>query len=87
MIVVLCESFRKAQDTFYEFVDALRDSGEWVIKEVWPSEYCVETDDDLRYIFIDEMYGHLFNPYKTDFVGADELFYTLYLNDMGENEL
>lgn len=83
MIVVLCETFREAQDSFYEFVDSLRDSGEWQIKEVWPSEYCVETDEDLRYIFIDKgckhIFDSLFGELYLDFVDKDAFFYTLYL--------
>lgn len=74
MIVVLCESFQHATDTFLYFLGMLED---WTIKQVFLCSNCVETDDDLRYIFIDERYESLFED-KTD----DIMYYEDFLDGM-----
>lgn len=53
MIVILCNSFEEAQDSYDQFVSFLDSFEPWSIKETYNAAYCVETDDDLRYIFID----------------------------------
>lgn len=52
MILVLCDSFGDAQDAYDMFVSFLENNEPWSIKNTWDAAYCVETDDDLRYIFV-----------------------------------
>lgn len=79
MIVILCPTFKDAIYSFYRYVFDLRDyMGEWSIKRLFPSEYCVETDDDLRYIFIDEHFEKAFEGMCADFISMDE-FFLVYL--------
>lgn len=80
MIVVLCPTFKDAMRSFYRYVYDLRDyMGEWSIKRLFLSEYCVETDDDLRYIFIDKRYEKEFKNMRADFITMDK-FFLVYLD-------
>lgn len=75
MIVVLCDSFEQAQDAYDTFVSFLEYVDPWSIRKTYNCSYCVETDDDLRYIFIDYRMRKLFykicNP---DCVDVEEFF-------------
>lgn len=59
MIVVLCKSFEEAQDGFDMFMDFLETYEPCSISKVFNYSYCVETDDDLRYIFVDRRFKKL----------------------------
>lgn len=54
MIVILCNSFDEAKDGFVRFMDFLEAYEPLNISKVFEYSYCVETDDNLRYIFVDQ---------------------------------
>lgn len=67
MIVVLCEDFDTAVLEFRYFLDFLNLCAERVL-HIYESANAVETDDNLRYIFIDHKFYKIFLPMKPDFV-------------------
>ena len=86
MIVVLCPSFAEAIDGFYMFLKILQDIEPWRIQYVYDASYCVETDDDLRYIFTDYKLASLYqNMLHADLIYSDaffELEYGLRMRDL-----
>lgn len=72
MIVVLCSSFEEAQFAYGVFVEFLDENYPWNVKYCHDAAYCVETDDDLKYVFVDYRFEHLFD--KSDVVDVDEFF-------------
>lgn len=71
MIVVLCETFEDAKEAFGIFLNYLN----WEcypIKQNFEACYCVETDEDLRYIFIDYRMKNIFKDITTDFLDVEE---------------
>ncbi len=74
MIVVLCESFQDAQDAFDIFVQFLEEVEPFSILEVYENCLCVDTDDDLRYVFVDYHLEHEFDKLTLDILDADEFF-------------
>lgn len=72
MIVVLCSSFEEAQFAYDIFVEFLEENYPWNIKQLYDAAYCVETDDDLKYVFVDYRFEHLFN--KSDVMDMGEFF-------------
>lgn len=72
MIVVLCSSFEEAQFAYDIFVKFLEENYPWNIKRFLDAAYCVETDDDLKYVFVDYRFRNLFN--KSDVIDVDEFF-------------
>lgn len=73
MIVVLCDSFENAKEAFEIFLDYLY----WEcypIKQKFETCYCVETDEDLRYIFIDYRMRNIFKSMTPDFLDVEEFF-------------
>lgn len=72
MIVILCPSFYDAMDAYDIFVSFLEHAEPFSIRRTYDSCYCVETDDDLRYIFTDY---RLRNVFRTpDTIDVDEFF-------------
>ncbi len=53
MMIVYCNSFQDAQDAFSIFMDYLETYEPFSITNVFEYSYCVETDYDFRYIFVD----------------------------------
>ncbi len=76
MIVVLCNSFQDAQDGFDMFMNFLETYEPFSIKRVFNYSYCVETDDDLRYIFVDYRFKKLALKFDDviDYVDMDDFF-------------
>ena len=75
MIVVLCNSFDEAKEGFSRFMDFLEIYEPLSIFMVFEHSYCVETDDSLRYIFVDYRFRNLFHSFDwNDFVEMDEFF-------------
>lgn len=75
MIVILCNSFDEAKDGFSRFMDFLETYEPFSISKVFEYSYCVETDDDLRYIFVDRRFKSLFHGFcKPDEVDMEEFF-------------
>lgn len=72
MIVVLCNSFEEAQFSYDIFVEFLDENHPWNIKCRHDAAYCVETDDDLKYVFVDYRFEHLFN--KSDVIDVNTFF-------------
>lgn len=74
MIVILCPSMQDAIDAFDIFVESLC---EWEIQRCFESSLCVETTDDIKYLFIDERFEYRFDRFREDIVSVDE-----FLEDM-----
>lgn len=75
MVVVLCDSFDDAKDGFDSFMDFLENYEPFSILKVFEYSYCVETDDNLRYIFVDRRFKPLFHTFdRPDEVELDEFF-------------
>lgn len=74
MIVVLCKSFKIARKAFETFVDFLKDNEPWSIVKIYDCSNCVETDDDLRYVFVDSRYENVFDRSKPDVIWVSEFF-------------
>lgn len=75
MIVILCNSFEEAQDGYDMFVSFLEENEPWYIRTTYDASYCVETDDDLRYIFVDYRFEALFKTFDNpDVIEMDEFF-------------
>lgn len=77
MIVVLCPSFYEAQADFEIFLKMMIDEyGEESVVDASRASYYVDTDDDLRYIFVDYRYEPLFRKMNgpIDIVKSDEFF-------------
>ena len=73
MIVILCDSFDDAKEVFEIFLEYLNREC-YVIKQNFKACYCVETDDDLRYIFIDYRMRNIFKDMTPDFLDVEEFF-------------
>ena len=73
MIVILCDTFDDAIDSFDIFVSYLEEHDPWCIRKVYEPSYCVETNDDLRYIFVDFRMVKYFH-FTDDIYGVDEFF-------------
>lgn len=52
MIIILCDSYQDAKDSYDIFMDYLEHSEPWEIRVTYDNCLCVETWDDLRYLFI-----------------------------------
>lgn len=74
MIVILCESFQDAINSFRYFLHFLEDNEPWSILQVWEKCQCVETDENLRYIFVDYRFEHAFDNCHPDIVDAGNFF-------------
>lgn len=75
MVLVLCDSFKEAQDAFSDFMTFLERCDPLSIFKVFEYSYCVETDDNFRYIFIDRRLKSLFHTFDSpDEVEMPEFF-------------
>lgn len=74
MIVVLCETFEEAQLSYHVYLDYLSEVMPWVIKRIFGKCFCVETDDNLRYIFIHKGFSSVFEKLNPDFIDRDDFF-------------
>ena len=82
MIVILCKSWKAACEAYRLFLDFLEDNEPWSIRGVDKHGNCVETDDDLRYVFVDYRMEHVFDDLRPDvidlldfFEGINELYF------------
>lgn len=83
MIVVLCDSFEEAVSAFKIFLDFLLNNEPWHRLKIFDYANMVETDDNLRYIFVSYEYSETFKNMKPDLVdlydflnGIDEFYYS-----------
>lgn len=74
MIVILCDTFYDACEAFLAFWEYVEIGLGENITNVWKSENCLETDDDLRYIFIDYRWLSAFLSMKPDVLDVEEFF-------------
>lgn len=86
MIVVLCNSFWDVKDAYDCFVTFLEENEPWSIVETYDAAYCVETDDDLRFIFVDYRMQNLFKDMTPDYIDMVEFFEGLEDYYPGTNE-
>lgn len=63
MIIIFCDSFEDAQFAYEAFIDFLEEYEPYRIKKAYDAAYCVETDDDLRFIFVDYRFKPLFHTF------------------------
>lgn len=74
MIVILCDSFYDACEAFLVFWEYVEFGLGENIVNVWESENCLETDDNLRYIFIDYRWEPAFRKMTPDIIDIEEFF-------------
>lgn len=75
LIVVLCNSFDDAEESFAKFMDFLETYEHLSIFKVFEYSYCVETDDNIKYIFVDYRFENLFIAFENvDILYSDEFF-------------
>lgn len=74
MIVILCPSYRMACDAFDIFVQFLEGYEPQAIQKKFESGNCIETDDDLRYMFVDARLEHVFDGLRPDVMTVGEFF-------------
>lgn len=74
MVIITCDDYEQAAGAFRYFFDILNYNDPWFIKNVFKHSLCVETDDVLRYIFVDHRYVSALEELKPDILDADEFF-------------
>lgn len=74
MIVILCKSYKEACRAYEFFIEFLLDNEPWAIRKQFEHENCVETDDDLRYIFVDRRVEKVFEKMRPDIVEVQQFF-------------
>lgn len=81
LVVVLCESFTRACLAFREFVAYIQELNgdlhpyhQIDIREIYDHCNCVETDEDLRYLFVDYRMKEKLAPITPDILWDDEFF-------------
>lgn len=75
MIAILCDSFEETQDAFDVFVSFLEKNDSCSIKSIDDASYCVETDDDLKYVFADYRFESLFRTFEcVDIINENDFF-------------
>lgn len=78
MVVILCESFEAAFNSFTIFLSYLYNDCPEEVRKVYEHCYCVEMWDDLRYIFVDYRMEHAFDDMKPDIVDDFVFFDGMY---------
>lgn len=74
IIVVLCDSFYAAMAAYDIFIEYLKIVEPFSIRKEYKECYCVETDDDLRYIFVDYRMKNVFKNMTPDYLDVAEFF-------------
>lgn len=74
LVVICCRTYKTACEAFKLFLEFLNDNEPWSISKIFEHENCVETDDDLRYIFIDYRFEKVFENMKPDIIDVQEFF-------------
>lgn len=74
MIVILCDSFRDANEAYDIFVSVLERNEPWNIRKSYNESLCIETEEDLRYIFVDWRMKEVFKNVTPDFLDEEEFF-------------
>lgn len=77
MVVILCDSDRDAKNAFLEYLDILEYYDCTLIKNVYYSSYCIDTDEDLRYVFIYWRFRDLFKDSDPDYIWQGDFFENL----------
>lgn len=77
MIVILCDDFWQAVDRFHQFVEFISVFGHEEIVEMYDKAYCVITDADLKYVFVDWRLAPLFKDTEADIIDEGEFFENL----------
>lgn len=83
MIVILCDSFQDAEDSYYLFLDYVRlTCPPWSVVRAFDKALIIDTDDDIRYVFIDYRYcNYLFKDKIFDLVEKEVFFEDLYTDE------
>lgn len=81
MVIILCDDFKEATDSFETFVNFLENTQPWTITSIEHHANSVLTDDDIRYLFIDYHYLLAFRclgDEMTDIIDCDLFLEDLY---------
>lgn len=74
MIIILCDSWKDACDAYDCFLVFLEINEPFAIRKEFHYCNCVETFDDLRYIFIDYRVAKIFRDMKPDVIDVHDFF-------------
>lgn len=79
MFVILCNSFEEARSNFEDFISYLEECEPDSIVHIYKHSFGVDTDCDIRYVFIDYRMRGLFRNLGSCFeMGVDEFMDGLY---------
>lgn len=75
MIIILCDDFESAKYCFRFFLDILqKEEGPGYVTDYDPYAYYIDTEDDLRYIFVDYRYESVFENLTLDILDEHTFF-------------
>lgn len=83
MIVILCDSFQDAEDSYWLFLEYIEQTipSWWVIRAI-DEALIIDTDDDIRYMFVSWRYrGSLFKNQNVEFIEKEVFFEDLYSDE------
>lgn len=85
MIVILCDSFSDAIDSYYLFLGYLEENEmRWCPCRCFDDALMIDTDEDLRYLFIDYKYKNLIfkkNNKEIEFIEKEVFFEDLFSSE------
>ena len=83
MIVILCDSYQDAQDSYWLFLEYIEQTMPiWAVVRAIDAALIIDTDDDIRYMFASFRYrGILFHDQNVEFVEKEIFFEDLYCDE------
>lgn len=83
MIVILCDSFQDAQDSYWLFLEYIEETmPSYSIIRAIDAALLIDTDDDIRYMFVSWRYqGSLFEDQNVEFIEKEVFFEDLYSDE------
>lgn len=77
MILILCDSFQAAKEAFNLFIRWVEEYYLWDVLEIFSHCFCIETDENLRYMFIDRRMKKVFDHLHPDIVEEKDFFHDI----------
>lgn len=74
MILILCDTMDDVEAAYHCFLEFLYENDPWHVRQMFDSAYIVETDDDLKYAFVDRRYINYYAHVRPDVVDVSEFF-------------
>lgn len=74
MILILCDGMDGVESAYDCFLEYLYENHPWNVKRMFDSAYIIETDDDLRYAFVDRRYINYYAHVKPDVIDVCDFF-------------